>query len=209
LSLNEFLRILRQIAAIATISTLAIAITASLVSLRHPPVREDPRGRIFLRIPFILLASVLFIILIVLGWKPLPIQPSFGLLLLFSLIGAVSLFLGLAFYLGGLIALRGMFATSSGFAVRIQADQRLMTTGPYALVRHPMYLGVILASIGILLLFWTWTGLVLSITMFGLTVRARREERLLADQFGPEWQIFASRTPMWIPGARSRNQGGA
>lgn len=205
----EFVQILRQIAAVATIATLAIAITASLASLLHPPAREEVQGRILLRIPFILLASVLFIALVILGWKPLPIKLSFGSLLFFSLIGAVYLFLGQAFYLWGLIALRGMFAPSSGFTVRIQVDQRLITTGPYALVRHPMYLGVILASIGILLLYWTWTGLLLSITMLGLTVRARREERLLADQFRLEWRNFASRTPMWLPDAHTENYSGA
>ena len=39
----------------------------------------------------------------------------------------------------------------------------------------------------------------LGVTMFGLVVRARREERDLEAQYGRAWQAYAARVPAWLP----------
>ena len=199
MTLERLESILRLLGGIAGITTLAIAIGASVIALRRLPAREEPAGRLLLRPLVILGMSAFFIAIAILGWRPLPIQLTPPLRAAASLFGAILLLCGIALYIWGLHSLRSMFAPSSGFAVRIQAAHKLITSGPYAHLRHPMYLGVILATLGTLFLYWTWTGLFFAIAMFGLIVRARREERLLADEFGAEWEAYAARVPMWLP----------
>jgi protein-S-isoprenylcysteine O-methyltransferase Ste14 len=79
---------------------------------------------------------------------------------------------------------------------------RLITTGPYALVRHPMYLAVLLFAAGFAL---GWRGvpqlLALALLAAVLHVKASREERLLAQKF-PEYRDYAARTARIIPGLR-------
>lgn len=71
------------------------------------------------------------------------------------------------------------FATT---AVRVQEErgQRVISTGPYAWVRHPLYAGALLYFVGTPLLLGSWFGLVCSIVpMVGLGIRAVVEERVL------------------------------
>ena len=56
---------------------------------------------------------------------------------------------------------------------------RLITHGPFAHVRHPMYVGIEVAAVGGLLLYRTWTMVFLTIVFVGLAVRARREDEVL------------------------------
>jgi protein-S-isoprenylcysteine O-methyltransferase Ste14 len=93
-------------------------------------------------------------------------------------------FFGLGLYLWGLNTLGENFNVSSGFGIRLQQAHRLVTKGPFAYVRHPMYLGVMLAAWGGSFLYRTWTMLIFAVMMFGLIVRARREEEVL--------QVFGS-----------------
>ncbi len=72
-----------------------------------------------------------------------------------------------------------------------------------------MYLGVVSTAIGSLLLYRTWTSLGFVIIVFGLAVRARREESVLAQEFGTEWEAYASHVPPWLPRLGGRKEGGA
>jgi protein-S-isoprenylcysteine O-methyltransferase Ste14 len=68
--------------------------------------------------------------------------------------------------------------------VKVQAERghRVVDTGPYALVRHPMYSGAVLYFAAIALSLGSWWGLALSPVFFVLfSVRASVEERTLAD----------------------------
>jgi protein-S-isoprenylcysteine O-methyltransferase Ste14 len=91
---------------------------------------------------------------------------------------------------GGVLVLAGFLATmlvlrENTFAapvVRVQAErkQRLIDTGPYAYIRHPMYAAAILYLIGMPLLLGSWYGLlVVPLFIVGLAPRAIFEERLL------------------------------
>ncbi len=79
-------------------------------------------------------------------------------------------------------------------------EHRLITIGPSARVRRPMYLAVIAAGIGGLLIYRTWAMLFFAAAMFGLAVRARREETALAAEFGAAWEAYLRR-PAWLPQA--------
>ena len=80
--------------------------------------------------------------------------------------------------------------------VRIQADRghRVITTGPYAMVRHPMYVGVMLLFAGTpLLLGSLWTFVPVGLTVPLLIVRTVHEERLLFHNL-PGYEEYAQRT---------------
>jgi len=80
--------------------------------------------------------------------------------------------------------------------------ERLVVTGPYRFVRHPAYLGMLVAFIGIALAARSWLGL-LSVFVFmgpGTWLRAANEERMLRQRFGETWVEYASRTGSILPG---------
>ena len=82
-----------------------------------------------------------------------------------------------------------------------KADHRIVDTGPYGIVRHPIYTGIIIASVGTAALRATpaaWIGVAL--LTLGWYVKARLEERFLREQLGPEnYDAYAQRVPMLIP----------
>jgi protein-S-isoprenylcysteine O-methyltransferase Ste14 len=91
---------------------------------------------------------------------------------------------GGALVVGGFLATMLVFRENSFAApvVRVQAErkQRLIDTGPYAYVRHPMYAAALLYLVGMPLLLGSWYGLlVVPLFIAGLLPRAIFEERLL------------------------------
>ena len=199
MSLEITERLVRAIGAVAGLGTLMYAIVGILLSLRRPTGREERGARFALRVPYILLGTFLFLIIGALLWRPLPIgDPTWSAAILL-LLGSLLFFGGLILYLWGMRTLGQMFGPSTGFAVRLQVEHRLIVSGPYAHVRHPMYLAVIATAFGSLLLYGTWATLLFAVAMLGLIARARREERVLSAEFGPEWQTYASNVPKWFP----------
>jgi protein-S-isoprenylcysteine O-methyltransferase Ste14 len=84
----------------------------------------------------------------------------------------------------------------------IQEGHRLVTDNIYARVRHPSYTGLLMRSLGWVLVFRSLVGLAawLVLTAF-LVRRMRHEERVLAGEFKGEWEEYRRRTP-WrlLPG---------
>jgi protein-S-isoprenylcysteine O-methyltransferase Ste14 len=82
----------------------------------------------------------------------------------------------------------------------VQTDHSLITTGPYAVVRHPIYLGVIDFIIGSAL-YWndvTLLGVALLFVIW-FTAQIGIEERLFVTHFGTEWEDYRDRTPALFP----------
>ena len=84
-----------------------------------------------------------------------------------------------------------------------KADQGtgLVTTGPYRLVRHPIYLGLALLAMGQALAFASWPALMIVLCGIVPTFawRARAEEKLLNGTFGERYAAYRQRTRMIIP----------
>ena len=82
----------------------------------------------------------------------------------------------------------------SGFVV-IKEDHELIQGGPYKVVRHPRYTGLILALIGTnLALFPTERGIVLvGIWLLAFYIKARAEERILTQEFGEQYTHYKQR----------------
>ena len=105
--------------------------------------------------------------------------------------------LGLAMYLLSIAFIMWVFRENSFAApvVKVQAarHQRVISSGPYAFVRHPMYSGVMLYFLGIPLLLGSWWGAALA-PVFALlfAIRARIEERALIEGL-PGYADYAER----------------
>jgi protein-S-isoprenylcysteine O-methyltransferase Ste14 len=82
-----------------------------------------------------------------------------------------------------------------------KAEHHLVDTGPYGIVRHPIYTGIMLASMAMAVIRGTaaaWLGV--AIMTLGWYVKARMEEAFLREQLGAEdYDRYASRIPMLIP----------
>jgi len=84
--------------------------------------------------------------------------------------------------------------------VTLKEDHQLIQSGPYARVRHPIYTGVLLAMMGTALFVGVWRAL-LGVVLVFVThwLKARREEALLTEQFGVEYQEYRRRTGSLVP----------
>ncbi len=84
--------------------------------------------------------------------------------------------------------------------VTIQKDHRLITSGPYSLVRHPRYLGILCLALGAALLFHSWIGLGLCPLAAALIwSRVHDEETLLSQEFGAQWAEYCRRSWRLVP----------
>jgi protein-S-isoprenylcysteine O-methyltransferase Ste14 len=81
--------------------------------------------------------------------------------------------------------------------------ERLVTSGPYAWCRNPMYLGHIFFLIGLTLTLQSlFAGLITAATVVWFHFRVRRDEQRLRERFGQAYEDYSARVPRWIPGLR-------
>ena len=115
---------------------------------------------------------------------------------------AVSVF---CLVLAGILSWTG--ARSLGRQWRIEAglnsDHELVTSGPYRLLRHPIYTSMLLMLLGTGFMVTPLPMLLLSVAvfMFGTQIRLRIEDRLLASRFGDKFDEYR-RVPAYIPFVR-------
>jgi protein-S-isoprenylcysteine O-methyltransferase Ste14 len=85
--------------------------------------------------------------------------------------------------------------------VAIATDHRVVSDGPYRLVRHPSYAGIFLLFIGMGLLLFNWlSALVLVVPTFLLFLyRMRVEERALLQALGEPYRAYMARTKRLVP----------
>jgi protein-S-isoprenylcysteine O-methyltransferase Ste14 len=85
--------------------------------------------------------------------------------------------------------------------VELQPEHALVTHGPYAVVRHPAYLGSLLWAFAPALLLGSGVGLALAALAYypALRYRVAVEEDLLAAGFGDQWATYRERVPALIP----------
>jgi protein-S-isoprenylcysteine O-methyltransferase Ste14 len=85
-------------------------------------------------------------------------------------------------------------------AVTVKEGHELITSGPYALVRHPIYTGLLLAFMGSAMARGEWRGLLAVVLVFGtLWHKLRLEENWMRAQFGESYEAYAGRVAALVP----------
>lgn len=125
-----------------------------------------------------------------LGRRVLP--PSPGL----SLIAVALNWAGVLFAIWARIYLgRNWSAT-----VALKHEHELVRTGPYRLMRHPIYSGMLLACIGIAVEVDRWQALIgLAFAFIGFRFKSRIEERLMVKRFGRQYEDYRRTTNALFP----------
>ncbi|MGX6566845.1 methyltransferase family protein [Cupriavidus necator] len=105
--------------------------------------------------------------------------------------------------LGGIFILIGIVLVVRGWGAvyRASREGRIAQEGPYAVVRHPQYTGIMLAVFGQVV---HWPTLI-TVAMFPLIVLvyvrlAQREEQDMVRRFGAAYEAYRNKVPMFLPG---------
>ena len=111
--------------------------------------------------------------------------------------------LGTLLTLAGIIfAIVARFAIGKNWSSRVilKEDHELLQSGPYSVVRHPIYAGFLLAVLGTAVAFGqvhNWVAFVLA--LLGWKTKSLREERLMRDHFGEKYSDYSRRVKALIP----------
>jgi protein-S-isoprenylcysteine O-methyltransferase Ste14 len=83
----------------------------------------------------------------------------------------------------------------------IQTDHQVVDTGPYRLIRHPSYTGLLLAELGLGIALGTWLSIPACLLppLIGFGLRLRSEEVVLARELGDPYGSYMARTKRLIP----------
>lgn len=141
-----------------------------------------------------------------------------GLLNWLGLIAAYSIFshntVGLlpewTYYAGIIVILAGIVVRQWSIAVLgrffspyigVQKDQSVVQKGPYRLVRHPSYTGLLMIELGLGLAIQSWAALAVILAVYAIvfSYRISVEERMLLAEIGGSYQEYMKRTKRLIP----------
>lgn len=110
--------------------------------------------------------------------------------------GALVTFVGLIFSVWA----RRHLGKNWSQAVTLKEGHELITTGPYALVRHPIYTGLLLALVGTAMARGEWRGLLaVALVFYALWRKSKLEEEWLLEQFGETYTAYSQRVGALVP----------
>lgn len=191
--------VIRYLAAVSGWIVIILPLVSLLRSSRRAKGRTIGSGSGLRRWPAVAVMTIGFIALGVLLWKPLPLELSEKLGYVVLAIGTLMYFPAISLYLWGWATLGSAYGVSTSGGADLYSDHSIVKDGPYQHVRHPMYLAVLMAALGALLIFRTWAMAVFVPMALVVIRRADQEEALLEMEFGSEWQAYQRSVPKWFP----------
>ncbi len=141
----------------------------------------------------LLVCCVLFVVIQYFGIADRRFVPR---LEVYSWIGLVMTITGFAFAIWARVKLGRNWSGT----VTVKQDHELIRTGPYALVRHPIYSGITFAVIGTVIFIGEVRGLVwIAAVVAGLILKLRTEEKFMTEQFGSVYTDYRQKTKALVP----------
>jgi protein-S-isoprenylcysteine O-methyltransferase Ste14 len=84
--------------------------------------------------------------------------------------------------------------------LQLRKGHHLVTTGPYARIRHPLYTAMFGYVTGLALLAANWSFIVFAIiAIVGISIRVPKEEEMMTKEFGVEYKAYMQRTGRFFP----------
>ena len=130
------------------------------------------------------------------AWDLVRRQGSLHIRSVRSVLGLALVVIGLTLALVATGTLRRFYSST----LVIRKDHQLITHGVYRFARHPIYLGALMVSIGVPMVVSSLYGLLTMSPLIPLLLnRIRLEERMLTDEFGDAYRMYAEATSKLIP----------
>jgi protein-S-isoprenylcysteine O-methyltransferase Ste14 len=112
-------------------------------------------------------------------------------------LGVVVMALGLAFAIWA----RATIGRNWSGTVTMKESHELVQTGPYALMRHPIYTGILLMVLGTAIAIGQWRALLaVLLVLISFRIKLQLEEKYMVELFGPAYVAYRQRVAMLIPG---------
>lgn len=154
---------------------------------------ESATSRILRVLVFLIVIVLLSTDRIPLPWLYRQLWPS----------GILPFWIGAAFTVGGLLFAvwaRVHLGRNWSRSVTIKQDHELITTGPYALVRHPIYTGILSGFLGTAIAISQVRGVIVVVLIFFVFwAKLRMEEKWMRSQFGDTYAAYAHQTAALVP----------
>ena len=114
-----------------------------------------------------------------------------------ALLGNVTTAAGVTFAIWARVTLGGNWSGT----VTIKEDHRLIYRGPYRIVRHPIYSGVLLAATGTAIGHGKWTCLIgVAVLFLSFHAKWKTEEQFMIEQFGERYVQYLREVKAVVPG---------
>src|SRR5580658_3107018 len=155
--------------------------------------REPAASRILRALLLLIVIVLLSTTLIPLDWLYLQLWPT-GIWLFW--IGAAVTVAGLLFAVWA----RQHLASNWSSSITIKQGHELITTGPYRLIRHPIYTGILTGFLGTAIALAQVRGFIAFVlVLLGFLTKLRMEEQWMRSQFGETYATYAHRTAALVP----------
>jgi protein-S-isoprenylcysteine O-methyltransferase Ste14 len=154
---------------------------------------ESAASRILRVFIFLIAIALLSTTRIPLPWLYLQLWPA----------GLLPFWLGAAVTIAGLLFAvwaREHLGSNWSRSVTIKQGHELITTGPYAVVRHPIYTGILIGFLGMAIAISQVRGFIVFVLIFlALWIKLRMEEQWMRSQFGEAYAAYVRQTAALVP----------
>jgi protein-S-isoprenylcysteine O-methyltransferase Ste14 len=168
----------------------AISATTAKRTIKRSPWRKEVGIRL------------LIVALIVIAWRTPSVRDALERVQFATHRNAALTWIGVALCAIGVglaASARVQLGRNWGMPASLKENPDLVTAGPYRIVRHPIYSGLLIAMSGTVLAESILWLLPLVVSGFYFFVAARREERLMLEQFPEQYPAYMRRTKMLLP----------